>query len=191
MKAEKNSFSVGLAAKFVGAWAEAGGAPEELNALAEKPEVLKGVLEILAGRSEIKPITYTLDFDASPFIPDGWTVESHKKMGQWTFDPSKVKFHLADGQRGGKYVPGTVLREELEKLECYNANLLDFYLKNQYLIPEDWKGKAIFFWGTIYRNADGDLFVRCLDWDGGAWGWCCHWLVSDWREFSPAAVCGK
>lgn len=162
---------------------------ERIKKLCEQKGLLSQVLDVIDGTCEIKPIT--IDFDANPFTPKGWSVETHRKGGQWTFDPSKVKLHCADGQKNGKCLKGTVLREELEKLECYNANLLDFYLARPDLIPENWKGKAVFFWGTIYRHAGGFLYVRYLYWNGGAWCWYCNWLDYVWYEGNPAAVCGE
>ncbi|MBU3964354.1 hypothetical protein KJ562_01315, partial [Patescibacteria group bacterium] len=68
-----------------------------------------------------------------------------------------------------------------------NANLLDFYLAHINLIPEDWKGKAVFFWATIYRRSDGSLYVRYLFWSGGGWYWLYNWLDDDWGDHNPAA----
>ncbi len=193
MKAEKNQFSAGLGAKICGAWAEANGVPEELNALAEKPEILRGIIDVLHGRSEIKPIELIVDLDATPFTPDGWTVESHKSGGQWKYDATKVSLYLSEGQKDGKCLTGTKLRQELESLfpPVMNANMLEFYLAHTSLIPEDWKGKVIFFWGTIYRNADGNLYVRFLYWSGGRWCWYCDWLENDWSSAYPATLLGK
>lgn len=65
---------------------------------------------------------------------------------------------------------------------------MDFYLANPHLIPEEWKGKAVFFWGTIYRDADGHLCVRYLYWRGGGWDWGYRWLDYVWDGDGPAAV---
>jgi hypothetical protein len=37
------------------------------------------------------------------------------------------------------------LREELIARPVFNANLLDYLLKNPHLIPAEWKGKDAFF----------------------------------------------
>ncbi len=191
MKAEKNQFSAGLGAKICGAWAEADGVPEELNALAEKPDILRGVIEVLPGRSEIKPMEFTVDLDAIPFIPNGWSVESHVKGGQWKYDTTKVSLYLSEGQRDGKWMVGTELRQELDSLSVMNANLLEFYLAHLPIIPEDWKGKYVFFWGTVYRSARGNLCVRCLCWGGEGWRWDYRWLEDVWSDGNPALLHGK
>ena len=131
-----------------------------------------------------------IDLDADPFIPAGWTVPEgrHQKGGQFTFDPSQVKLHLDAGQQDGKSIQGHKLHKQLAVVSVFNAVLLDWYLANPQHIPEEWKGKAVFFWGTIYRYRDGDLCVRYLYWDGGRWQADYRWLGLDWSGRNPAAV---
>jgi len=75
----------------------------------------------------------------------------------------------------------------------YNANLLDYLLAHPELIPDSWKGKAVFFWGKIYRVSSGRLYVRYLFFHGHGerWSWSYHWLDYDFDSDSPAAVAGK
>lgn len=120
------------------------------------------------------------------FIPKGytWTVERHEPMK--SFDPKSLQLHFEPEQEKG-YIKGEVLAERM-KGKGLNSNVLEYLLKHTELIPEDWKNRYVFFWGTVYRHADGDLCVRYLFWDGGRWGWDYDWLVSDWRSSDPAAV---
>ena len=69
-------------------------------------------------------------------------------------------------------------------------NVLDYLLKNSQLIPEEWKGKAVFFWGTIFRDSDGSLYVRYLHWSGASWQWRngCRWLGNDFLSCNPSAL---
>ncbi|MDD4804538.1 MAG: hypothetical protein PHN69_05120 [Candidatus Pacebacteria bacterium] len=133
---------------------------------------------------------YTVDLDADPFLPNNWKVESHKKGGKIPFNPNMVDLYLSDEQKNGS-IQGNDLRKKIEVKNPYNANLLDFYLAHPELIPESWKGQYVFFWGTIYRNADDSFFVRYLCWDGGRWDWGCRWLGRDWRSGDPSPVPGK
>jgi len=127
-------------------------------------------------------------------VPDGWKVEEHKKGGQIDFDPAQVLFHLSTGQMGDKSIKGNELRKELADEPVLNANVLDYLLAHSDLIPEEWKTDTkgntcyIFFWGTIYRYSDGRLFVRCLYWSGGGWGWICYWLGRGFGDQDPAAL---
>ena len=165
---------------------------ENWGKLAHDEKIMAGVLEVLNGRAEIKQVSYLVDLDAPPMIPDGWKVESHVKGGQFKFDPAKIDgTYLSEEQKNGGCLEGNKLRKKLQGKNPYNANLLDFYLAHPELIPDSWKGKAIFFWGTIYRNADGLLYVRCLYWCGSRWNWNYYYLVDGWSGDSPAAVPSK
>jgi hypothetical protein len=154
----------------------------------------EGVQRLLAGYCKVVVKEHVINCDADPFVPDGWGVEEHQKGGPFTWDASKVKFYLSKKQKGSSYIEGNKLREELKGQPVYNANLLDYLLKNPHLIPEEWKKdekgntRYIFFWGTVYRRSDGYLCVRYLCWSDGGWRWSDGWLDHDWYDGSPAAV---
>lgn len=128
-----------------------------------------------------------IDTTKKPAIPyDGWTVESHDtSLG--TINHTDIELHLDSKQETG-YIEGNDLRKKLQGKPTLNATVLDWFLKNTKYIPEEWRGKMVFFWGTVYRDADGYLFVRCLCFDGGAWSRDCSWLVSGWGGGRPAAL---
>lgn len=130
-----------------------------------------------------------VDLNARPFIPVGWQVEKHVKGGKFQFDQTKVKLYLENKQKTGT-IGGHKLRELITKHKPFNANLLDWYLKpeNQKFIPENWKSKVVFFWGTIYRVSGGSLYVRYLSWGGYRWRWGYYWLGGDWDAYNPALV---
>jgi len=129
-----------------------------------------------------------IDCNAKPFIPEGWKVEKHIKGGKWEWNPNKIQLYLLDEQKNGKSINGNKLRKELEGQPVLNANVLDWLLAHPEFIPEEWKGEYIFFWGTIYRYADGYLVVRYLHCFGGRWYWDCHWLDIGWYDYHPAAI---
>ena len=163
---------------------------EKIKMLTEQKGLLGQVHEVLLGRAEIIPKKNVIDCDAVPFLPTGWQIEEHKKGGQFEWNPTKVSLWLAKGQQGGKWLIGRELRKELEDKPVLNVNVMDYLLKpeNQHLIPEEWKGKAVFFWGTIYSDSDGYLYVRDLYWDGSRWYWHYRWLGGDWHDDYPAAL---
>jgi hypothetical protein len=82
-----------------------------------------------------------------------------------------------------------VLRKELAHQPTLNANVLDYLLKNQTLIPEEWKIWRVSFWGTIYGGLDDDLCVRCLGWYGGRWLWGYRWVDSVYDGNDVAVLC--
>ena len=129
---------------------------------------------------------HVIDCNKSPFTPSGWQVEEHKEGGELEW-PAKVRLHLSDKQKID-WIEGNKLYEELKKQKLLNTNVLDYLLKNPSQIPKEWKEKYVFFWGTIYRDSDGDRVVRCLCWLGGEWDWLYDWLGFDFHGYDPAAV---
>lgn len=187
---------VGQANELKLAFRRAGWTNAEIKKLCEG-NLLAHLLPLVREHVDATTVTtqHLIDCDADPFIPNGWTVESHKKGGRFAFDPAKIRLYLSPNQQGGKHIEGTkLLRKELANEPVLNANILDFLLKNPYLIPEEWKKDAngniryIFFWGTIYRLSNGDLYVRSMYWLVGSWYWLYDWLGRDWRGIDPAAV---
>jgi hypothetical protein len=159
---------------------------EKIKRLSEG-DMLARVLEVIEGRAEIKMIEHWIDCDAQPFIPDGWKVEEHRSGGQWKFNPQKISLYLSKKQNKGT-VCGNDLRQELADKPVLNANVLGFLLAHTELIPEEWKGKFIFFWGTIYRDAVGRLYVRYFGWDGSQWSWNYNNLDHVLGTDNPAAL---
>jgi len=158
----------------------------DIKALSEG-NFLADVLKLMRGQLEIKPIEHLIDCDVNPFIPNGWAVEEHKKGGMFKFNPEKISLYLSKKQKK-EIIGGYDLRKELADKPVMNANVLDYLLAHPELIPEEWKGKYIFFWGTIYRDSDGRLYVRYLCWYGSKWCWDYNCLVSDLDSDGPAAL---
>src|SRR3989338_4439304 len=69
----------------------------------------------------VEAAQHLIDCDAYPFVPNGWAVESHKKGGQFAFDPAKVKLHLSPNQKDGKRIQGDKLRKELANEPVLNT----------------------------------------------------------------------
>lgn len=166
----------------------------QVEALLNKIGGEEGMKAILSGRATIAYNEHVINLDADPRIPyDGWKVEEHKKGGQFKWDPAKVQLFLHKKQQGGS-IEGNKLRKELADMPVYNANLLDYLLDNPHLIPDEWKvdekgnTRFIFFWGTIYRDSDGSLYVRYLYFRGGRWQQGNFWLGNDFDCNDPSAV---
>ena len=181
-------FSVGQMNQLGDAMEAAGFTPEMVTKLHNTNWSL--IESVLVGTHEIVPIDLIVDLDADPFVPEGWSVPdgNHIKGGKFRFDPAEVALHLDDEQKNGMIVVGTALRPKLQNLPVFNANLLDWLLTHPQFIPEEWKSKSVFFWGTIYRYSDGCLYVRSLRWYGGGWGWRFYWLDYTFSDRNPAAV---
>jgi hypothetical protein len=133
------------------------------------------------------PIDHVIDCDADPYVPAGWKAE-HQREGQFKWAPSHVQLYLSEPQKKGTRIGSNKLRKELNGKPVLNANVLDYLLAHQDLIPEEWKRKYVFFWGTVYRDQYDQLCVRGLRWNGCKWRWCCFWLGAEFDQFNPAAL---
>jgi hypothetical protein len=178
---------VGQANEIKLAARRAGATNADLKRLSEG-DVFAQILPVLRGFGEVMIIKHIIDCDAKPFVPDGWKVEEHIKGGQFKWDSSQIEPYLDKSQKNGKSIVGNKLRELLAGKSALNANVLDYLLANTELIPEEWKGKYIFFWGTVYRNSDGRLYVRYLYWNGDRWHWYFYWLGYGFYDDDPAAL---
>ncbi len=152
-----------------------------------KPEVHQGIRDLLSGRAKIVYPQHLIDCDALPHCPNGWEVVEHRKHGQLEWNPTKVQLYLSEKQVGNM-IDGNKLSKELAGKNVLNANVLDYLLAHTDLIPAEWKGKTVFFWGTIYSDSFGDLFVRCLYWNGSARHWGFRWLIGGFDGGFPAAL---
>lgn len=160
----------------------------QLNAIVKKLGGYEGALRFLRGELEVKPAEHVIDCDVLPYELDGWKVVEYKRGGQLRYDPATISLYLSENQKNGKAIEGHKLRNELQDQPVLNANVLDYLLAHPELIPDSWKGKYIFFWGTVYRGRDGDLYVRCLCRVGDGWDWGYGWLGGVWDDDVPAAV---
>jgi hypothetical protein len=158
----------------------------EIKTLSEG-DILANVLKVIKGQAEIKIIEHLINCDSAPFVPNNWSVEEHKKGGLFKFDPAKISLYLSKEQKK-RNISGRNLYEELADKPVMNANVLDYLLAHPELIPEEWKGKYIFFWGTIYYDSAHILFVRCLGWNGSEWYWGYRWINNYAGSDSPAAL---
>ena len=182
-----SSFSEGQTHQLMEALEKDGWTPEDVTRLGQFQN-LSGIRAVIRGHAEVKEVEHLINLDAPPFCPEGFEVVEHNKGGVLRWNSSKVGFYLSPRQQEGKWLKGTELREELKDQPTLNANLLDYLLVHPNLIPEEWKGKYIFFWGTTYRGPYGFLFVRYLEWNGGQWFWDFYWLGSAWYSADPALV---
>jgi len=125
---------------------------------------------------------------SKPFIPEGWLVEEHIDHGKIDIAKIKIDLHLEPEQQGN-YLTGNTLRERLKDKPVLNACVLDYLLEHQELIPNEWKGRFVFFWGTTYRSSDGSLYVRYLYyWNDRRWGWNDYWLDNYFYDNGPAVI---
>lgn len=180
--------TIGAMNKLADALDNAGFSASDVTKLTQYSE-LDLILQLLNGYAQIVQFEYIIDCDADPLISDGWRVVEHCKNGQMKWDPENISLYLSKEQHNDKGVVGHELYEKLKKKKRLNANVLDFLFANPLLIPEKWKNKFIFFWGTIYLFSDGHRYVRRLYCFGGVkWTWDYCWLDRAFDGNCPAAL---
>jgi hypothetical protein len=190
---------VGQANEFKLACRRAGYTNADIKRMCEGT-VLATLLPVVKGLANVVMVKHLIDCDAKPFEPRCLTVAPESEQlpnrvrGQFAFDPTKINPYLSKHQKNGKVVGSNKLRKELANEPVLDANVLDYWLKNTHIIPEELKqdenGNTRYtcFWGTIYRDSLGRLYVRSLYFDDGGWGSHCHWLDSVFSGTDPAAV---
>jgi hypothetical protein len=133
-----------------------------------------------------------IDTTSTPKIPS-WLKsieENDTSLGtiEWDKESYKDSLFLSPEQIAKKSIKGedllTLIKKE--KIPVLNSNVLDYLLEHKDEIPEEWKGKRIYFWGTIFRRSGGDRDVRYLAWDGSDWDDHSRWLGHDWDDHEPA-----
>ncbi len=194
MASKSSQFYVlGVAHKLCLAAEAVGFTPEELDILADNPQVLEVLLKVVRKKLRGAPGP-VIDLGARPLVPRGLTLMKHDGEGVFAWDPRAVSLFQMEEQRRGSLVSGSRLFEEMKRTVAWNANVLDFLLGNQGLIPENWKERVhgcyplIYFWGTLYRMADGSPCVRYLAWNGAKWVMGHSPVQSDWMSHTAAAV---
>ncbi len=170
-----------------------------ITTIIQKPELLSDFLKVVRGQAQIVATKHVVTCTCGSFLSrlgSGWSEEEHRnsgtmelenKNGRLYINGVKVERYLSPNQRNGKVIGGHELRRELAGQPVLCACMLDYLLQHTELIPEEWKSGYTFFWGTIFRNQDGDLYVVVLRWDGVQWYWYHGWLKYDWGSRSPAA----
>lgn len=160
----------------------------QVEALLNKINGEEGMNAILSDKATIVYRAPPIDLDAAPRTPyDRWKVEKHKKGGKFKWDVSKVQLFLSEDQQN-RSIEGNNLRKELSNQPVCNANVLDYLLDNPHLVPEEWKGKTVCFWGTIYYHFDGRRYVRCIICEGGRWRQDFCWIGNYFGAKHPSAV---
>ncbi len=174
MSSESSEFGkdIGLMHELVITGRKIGFTPKDWGTLAHNEELLFQTLAVIRGNTEIVIPKHLINLDADPFVPVGWSVEEHQRGGMFEWDPTKVTFYISHKQETGyKSIRVSELYKELNDKHPFNANLLDYLITHPELIPEEWKGKHVYFWGTIYKDSCDNLRVRCI------------YLIKDvWRE---------
>lgn len=134
--------------------------------------------------------THVIDLDARPRDYKNLEAHVHERGGRFLWDPEKVSLYTDSLQAPWPNgLRGCHLQQRLEGQLVLNANALEYLLKYPHLIPDEWKGLCVFFWGTTYFNHWTENWcVRYLYWSGNDWKSDDLVLEHVWCDLGPAAV---
>lgn len=187
--ADKFVMSSRLAAELDHAFERNGWSAAEVKLLSQGDK-LSRMRDVLRGAVKIVDIDHYIGH-VNPYVPDGWKLSVHKHNDKLKWNPENLQLYVHENQIGSKGMMGHILFEGLWRKRILNANVLDYLLSHLEIIPESWKWKDIFFWGTLYNNEKGDLCVRQLLWRGDRWDWSQKGVHEQWHKNSIAVLDGS
>ncbi|MDD3301285.1 MAG: hypothetical protein PHR57_00680 [Patescibacteria group bacterium] len=134
-----------------------------------------------------KPKEFSLE--KNKMIPVRWKVVEHQKNGVFQWDPKKISLFVPEEQESDS-VSSKKLKEIFKEknVNVLNSNLLFFLEKHQELIPEDWRNKAIIFWGTIYEAKGNRFYVLSLKWQIDRYAIDYMWVNWFFNKDEPSAI---
>ncbi len=101
MASEQFKLGVGAAHEFEIAFRKAGGTNSDFTRMTQNEERLRQILAIVRGAVKIEIVGRLIDCDADPFVPEGWSVEEHRKGGLIDLATMKLSLFLAEQQKKG------------------------------------------------------------------------------------------
>lgn len=145
----------------------------------------------LIGNRFIMTQEHFINCDDIPRIPKGWELIRHDQCGKIKWETENVSFYVVpDLQENGKKIRGYGVRRMIEEMPVLNINAMRYLLRRQCLIPKKWRGKAIFFWGTIFRDHNHNLIVYYMFWEDKykQWQESFAWFGAELDEDNPAIL---
>jgi len=177
MSTKDFTFSVGQMNQAALAFKEAGYTPGDVTRLRSNQKLLKDILQFLNGFAEISIVEHIIDCTVPPFTPEGWEIEKHIKgiIIQWNeYTGGKIIDHLEKIADHNIFIDPDELSGEMPLTAMpLTANILDYLVDHPRLVPREWRGKDVLFFGTLYRDRAGNLVVRYLNCrgSGNRWGY--------------------
>ena len=121
----------------------------------------------------------------------GWEIEEQDERSLALSEVNPADIRLVTILRDGESrVIGEerLLRLKAESHVRLDAKIFQAFRDNKDFIPENWKGEAVYFDGTVFRNSSGDRCVLYLCWGEDDWYWHYRWFKNDWHVRDLSAV---
>ncbi len=123
-------------------------------------------------------------FNPVVFVGNGWVIKEQDKHSLELAELDLLGVRLVTMLRVNE--PSIACEERLRRIKearyiRLDARVLQMLLKNQHLIPEDWKKSVVFFDGTILQDRSGDRATLFLFCDGDEeWHWGLSRICDIW-----------
>ena len=164
--------------------------------------LLADIQSVLYGYGMVQPVEHRINCMANPLSERELEAKGHKSSVcfQTNFKavehrlrpsikwlPDCISLYQSEPQRNGKSVKSLELLNDLAGKSVMNACILDHLLDYPLIIPDNWRDKTIYFWGTLYTTSRAETeyrYVRCLYYYDGKWYWQMHdvhnssWMIT-------------
>ncbi|MEI7512405.1 MAG: hypothetical protein WCK01_03025 [Candidatus Uhrbacteria bacterium] len=175
-----NEFKLGVGAahEFEITGRKTGWTTEDFTRLTQNVEVNESVLTLIRGQTTPQGSQYVIDCDSPPFVPSKFASRMAKdEVGnrligkvEWSRDMARLHQHPRLKNPTMFYMVRVVdLMKDLKDRTVLPANVLDFLMDHQELIPVDWQDMYVLFLGTVYRQNGTSPFVRGLHYEDDKW----------------------
>jgi len=135
--------------------------------------------------------------DVSPvrsFVPPGIAIAPveqqfrNRMQGSFIGDLATVSLYVPTKDHQSCWTTLPTVRQELSGQPVYGAVLADYLMSNQEQINPEWRGIFLSFWGTIFQDQDGALWVASMFYHGGHWHLCYSSLAGRFPAYRRALV---
>jgi hypothetical protein len=165
----EKSFPIDLMSRLAGKLLDEGYSEADVEKMCESNEKLAQFRAVLENLSEITTKKHIIDCNMEPkgsYRTEDMKLVHHQKDGLVVWERESFDLFETTGQEEetGKYL-WDVIKELDESDVCVmNACVLEYLKENQALIPEEWMGYEVIFWGTHYRSGQSE-YARSLYFD--------------------------
>lgn len=113
--------------------------------------------------------TIKIDCNIPAYLPDQtWSIDTISRKGRFEYTPQTAKLINLTEKRS--LIKTAILADRMKHDAC-PAQLLDYLLAHQDIIPVEWQSKTIIFTGTLYHDSTGLECYRTMYYDGSTWDW--------------------
>jgi len=149
------------------------------------------------GERNIITIDRSRPFDPVEFPGPEWVwkidEQDERSLALTEVNLADIRLETALKESDNGRVTGEEKLRRLKAMGCIrlDAGVLRAFWENKDLIPESWKGKLVYFDGTILRNSHDIRCALYVYWYDDEWRWGYYFLGGGRIVRNPSAVLAK